>query len=117
MIDLAPMQGVLVDPKARIARVEGGALLGHLDRATKPYALVTTAGTVSHTGAAGLTLGGGFGRVGRRFGLACDNLKSVDIVTASGRRITANEAQNADLFWALRGGGGNFGVPCRSAST
>lgn len=77
MIDVSPMQSVRVDPKARVARVEGGALLAHLDRETRAFNLVTTAGTVSHTGAAGLTLGGGLGRVGRRFGLACDNLRSV----------------------------------------
>jgi FAD binding domain/Berberine and berberine like len=110
MIDVSPMQGVRVDPRARTARVDGGALLAHLDRETQQFGLVTTAGTVSHTGAAGLTLGGGFGRVGRRFGLACDNLKSVDVVTADGRLLTASAQHNADLFWGLRGGGGNFGV-------
>jgi FAD/FMN-containing dehydrogenase len=110
VIDMTPMQAVRVDPKARTARVEGGALLAHLDRETKAFGLVTTAGTVSHTGAAGLTLGGGFGRVGRRFGLACDNLRSVDIVTADGRCLTASDDENADLFWGVRGGGGNFGV-------
>jgi FAD/FMN-containing dehydrogenase len=110
VIDVSPMQGVRVDPQARTARVEGGALLAHLDRETRQFGLVTTAGTVSHTGAAGLTLGGGFGRVARRFGLACDNLKSVDVVTADGRLLSAGAQQNADLFWGLRGGGGNFGV-------
>ena len=110
VIDLTAMQSVRVDPKSRTARVEGGALLAHLDRETRQFNLVTTAGTVSHTGAAGLTLGGGFGRVGRRFGLACDNLRSVDVVTADGRLLTASDEQNADLFWGLRGGGGNFGV-------
>jgi FAD/FMN-containing dehydrogenase len=110
LIDVSSMQGVRVDPDARIARIEGGALLGHLDREAQQFGLVTTAGTVSHTGAAGLTLGGGLGRVCRRFGLACDNLRSVDVVTADGRLVTANTDTNADLFWAVRGGGGNFGV-------
>lgn len=110
MIDVSLMQSVRVDPKARTARVDGGSLLRHLDRETKAFGLVTTAGTVSHTGAAGLTLGGGFGRVGRRFGLACDNLRSVDVVTADGRWLAASDEENADLFWGLRGGGGNFGV-------
>jgi hypothetical protein len=110
VIDVSPMQSVRVDPQARTARVDGGALLAHLDRETRQFGLVTTAGTVSHTGAAGLTLGGGFGRVCRHFGLACDNLSSVDIVTADGRLLTASAQHNADLFWGLRGGGGNFGV-------
>jgi FAD/FMN-containing dehydrogenase len=110
MIDLSPMSGVRVDPQARRAWVEPGTLLGQLDRETAAFGLVTTAGTVSHTGAAGLTLGGGFGRVGRRFGLACDNLVGADVLTAAGQRVRASATENPDLFWALRGGGGNFGV-------
>ena len=110
MIDLTPMNSVRVDPVAQRARLETGALLRDLDRETRPFSLVTTAGTVGHTGAAGLTLGGGFGRVGRHFGLACDNLVSADVVTADGRLVHASGAENPDLLWGLRGGGGNFGV-------
>jgi len=110
MIDLAPMRGVRVDPRARRARVPAGSLLGELDREAQFFGLATTAGTVSHTGAAGLTLGGGFGRLGRRFGLSCDNLVSVDVVTAGGELVRASRDENRDLFWGLRGGGGNFGI-------
>ncbi|HET8692853.1 MAG TPA: FAD-binding oxidoreductase [Steroidobacteraceae bacterium] len=109
-IDLSRMRGVRVDAAARRAYVEGGSLLGELDHETMAQGLVTTAGTVSHTGVGGLTLGGGFGRVARRFGLALDNVKSVDIVTADGQLRHASADENPDLYWAVRGGGGNFGI-------
>ena len=110
MIDLSPMRGVHVDPAAQTARVRGGSLLGDMDHETMSYGLVTTAGTVSHTGVGGLTTGGGFGRLGRRFGLTLDNLLSADVVTADGRLLHASPEENADLFWGIRGGGGNFGI-------
>jgi FAD/FMN-containing dehydrogenase len=110
MIDCSPMQGVRVDPIARTARLEPGVLLGALDREAQFYGLATTAGTVSHTGCAGLTLGGGQGRLQRKFGLACDNLIAADVITATGQFVRASEKENADLFWGLRGGGGNFGI-------
>jgi hypothetical protein len=109
-IDLSRLRGVRVDPVARRAYTEGGSLLGELDHETMAHGLVTTAGTVSHTGVGGLTLGGGFGRVARRFGLALDNVKSVDIVTADGQLRHASAENNPDLYWAVRGGGGNFGI-------
>ncbi len=110
MIDLSPMKGIRVDPGHRAASAQAGVLLGELDRESQAFGLATTLGTAADTGIAGLTLGGGQGRLARKFGLACDNLLSVDIVTADGRLLHADEQENADLFWGLRGGGGNFGV-------
>ena len=109
-IDLSSYRHARVDPKTRTAYIAGGSLLGELDRESMALGLVTTAGTVSHTGVGGLTLGGGFGRLARRFGLALDNVKGIDIVTADGKFRHASAEQNPDLYWALRGGGGNFGV-------
>jgi len=110
MIDLAPMQGVHVNPPDKIARVEPGVLLGKLDHEAQAFGLATTTGTTSHTGMAGLTLGGGLGRLARVYGLTCDNLLSVDMVTADGKFHRVDAQQNSDLFWGVRGGGGNFGI-------
>lgn len=109
-LDLSRLRGVRVDPVARRAYVAGGSLLGDLDHESMALGLATTAGTVSHTGVGGLTLGGGFGRLARRFGLAVDNLVAIDIVTADGQLRHASAEQSPDLYWGVRGGGGNFGV-------
>jgi len=110
MLDMSRMRGVWVDPLTRTARAQAGCLLADLDRETQVHGLAAVLGFVSTTGIAGLTLGGGFGYLTRRFGWACDTLRSVEVVTADGRVARASERENADLFWALRGGGGNFGV-------
>jgi FAD/FMN-containing dehydrogenase len=109
-IDLRAMNAASCDPDARTVTVGGGSTWSVLDRATEPHGLACTGGRVSTTGVAGLTLGGGSGWLERKFGLACDNLLSVDLVTADGRQVTASEDENPDLFWALHGGGGNFGI-------
>jgi hypothetical protein len=110
VIDLSRMRQVKVDPEARRARIAGGCLLGSVDVATQEAGLVFPSGVVSHTGAAGLILGGGTGWLTRRFGLSCDNVEGFTLVTADGSVVQANAKENPDLFWALRGGGGNFGV-------
>ena len=109
-LDMSLMRGVWVDPGARIARAQAGCLLGDVDRETQVHGLAAGLGFVSNTGIAGLTLGGGFGYLTRRCGWTSDTLASVDMVTADGRALRANETENSDLFWGLRGGGGNFGV-------
>jgi len=110
MIDLRLMHEVRVDPDARTATIAGGATMSHLDRATAAYGLATTGGRVSTTGVGGYALGGGDGWMARKMGLACDNLLAVELVTADGEVIQASEREHPDLFWALHGGGGNFGV-------
>lgn len=110
LIDLKNLRGVQMDPAARRVSVKGGTLLGQVDRETMAQGMITPLGTVSHTGVGGLTLGGGFGRVARRFGMAIDNLSSIDVVTADGQLRHTSLKDHPDLFWGLRGGGGNFGV-------
>lgn len=110
VIDLSPMCSIEVDPRNRRALVGGGATIGQLDAKTQTLGLATTGGIMPSTGIGGFTLGGGLGVLMRSYGLACDNLLSADVVTADGRRVRASSDENADLFWALRGGGGNFGV-------
>jgi FAD/FMN-containing dehydrogenase len=110
VIDLARMRGVTVDPDRRLARCNGGALLGELDDAAQAFGLACNVGTVSHTGIAGLTLGGGMGRMQRKLGLTIDCLRAVELITADGRLVRASADENADLFWGVRGAGPNFGI-------
>jgi FAD/FMN-containing dehydrogenase len=110
MIDLSPMKGVRVDPEQRTARVQAGVLLGELDRETQAFGLAAPSGIVTHTGVAGLTLGGGIGWIMRKHGLSVDRLRSVDLVTADGEFVKASRDENEDLFWGVRGAGGNFGI-------
>jgi FAD/FMN-containing dehydrogenase len=110
VIDLALMRAVRVDAPARRAWVQGGALLRDVDRESQLHGLATTGGVISHTGVGGLTLGGGYGYLGRRFGLACDNVMSAEVVTANGEVVIASPDRNPDLYWGIRGGGGNFGI-------
>src|SRR5690242_12956108 len=110
VIDLGPMKGIAVDAERRTARVQAGVLWGELDGATQAHGLATTGGIVTHTGVAGLTLGGGIGWLQRRHGMTIDNLLAVELITAGGERVRAGEDENTDLFWGVRGAGGNFGV-------
>jgi FAD/FMN-containing dehydrogenase len=110
VIDLSPMRGIRVDPATHTARAEAGVLWGELDRETQHFGLATVGGIVTHTGIAGLTLGGGIGWLMRKHGATVDNLLSADVVTAQGEIVTTSEKENPDLFWAIRGGGGNFGI-------
>jgi FAD/FMN-containing dehydrogenase len=110
VIDLSPMKGIRVDPQRRVVRAQGGVTWGELDRETQAFGLATTGGEVSSTGIAGLTLGGGLGWLMGKYGLSCDNLLSADVVTADGRFLMACSGENDDLFWGVRGGGGNFGI-------
>ena len=110
LVDMSAMQGVVADPQTRTARANGGALLGELDIAAQAHGLVCPVGVVGHTGVAGLTLGGGVGRLQRNFGLTIDNLVAVELVTADGRLVRATETEEPELFWGLRGAGWNFGI-------
>jgi FAD/FMN-containing dehydrogenase len=110
LVDMSLMRGVWVDPASKVARAQGGCLLGDVDRETQLHGLAAALGFVSATGCAGLTLGGGFGYLSRRFGWTSDGVRAMELVTADGRRVRASEKENPDLFWGLRGGGGNFGV-------
>jgi hypothetical protein len=110
VIDLSLMKGIRVDPEARTVRAQAGVLLGELDRETQAFGLAVPSGIVTHTGLSGLTLGGGINWVMRKYGLTIDQLLSVDLVTAEGELVKASETENADLFWGVRGGGGNFGI-------
>ena len=110
MLDMSLMRGVRVDPAARTAWAQAGCLLGDVDRETQLHGLAAPLGFVSTTGIAGLTLGGGFGYLTRRFGWTCDSVVAFDVVTADARVVRATETEHPDLFWGLRGGGGNFGV-------
>ena len=110
VIDLSPMKGIRIDPEARTVRAQAGVLLGELDQATQAFGLAVPAGIVTHTGLAGLTLGGGIGWLMRKYGLTVDQLLSVDMVTANGELVKASDSENPDLFWGIRGAGGNFGI-------
>lgn len=110
VIDLSHMKKIAIDPERRVARAEAGLTLGEFDAATQAHGLATTMGVNSDTGIAGLTLGGGFGKLGRKHGLSCDNLVAAEIVTADGQLLRASASEHPELFWALRGGGGNFGI-------
>ena len=110
VIDLSLMKGIRVDPHSRTVRAQAGVLLGELDRETQAFGLAIPSGIVTHTGVSGLTLGGGINWLQRKYGLAIDQLLSVDLITAEGEFVKAGETENSDLFWGVRGGGGNFGI-------